>query len=51
MTASDSSSWNTCPSKSLADLYHEQNGPMDPIKLLPILIQTDAACSSHIPMA
>ena len=28
------------PSKSLADLYHEQNGPMDPIKLLPILIQT-----------
>ena len=28
------------PSKSLADLYHEQNGPMDPIKLLPILVQT-----------
>ena len=26
------------PSKSLADLYHEQNGPMDPIKLLPIQI-------------
>ena len=28
------------PSKSLADLYHEQNGPMEPTRLLPILIQT-----------
>ena len=28
------------PSKSLADLYHELDGPMDPIRLLPILIQT-----------
>ena len=28
------------PSKSLADLFHEQNGPMEPTRLLPILIQT-----------
>ena len=28
------------PSKSLADLFHEQQGGMDPLKLLPILIQT-----------
>ena len=27
-------------SKSLADLFHEQNGPMEPTRLLPILIQT-----------
>lgn len=28
------------PSKSLADLYHEYPGGMDPLQLLPILIQT-----------
>ena len=28
------------PSKSLADLYHEHPGGMDPLQLLPILIQT-----------
>lgn len=28
------------PSKSLADLYHEYPGCMDPLQLLPILIQT-----------
>lgn len=28
------------PSKSLADLYHEYPGGMDPLRLLPILIQT-----------
>ena len=28
------------PSKSLADRFHALNGPMDPIELLPILIQT-----------
>ena len=28
------------PSKSLSDLFHEQNGPMEPTRLLPILIQT-----------
>ena len=28
------------PSKSLADLFHEQNGPMEPSRLLPFLIQT-----------
>ena len=39
------------PSKSLADLYHEQNGPMDPIKLLPVPFRPHAACSSRIPMA
>ncbi len=27
------------PSKSLADLFHELNGPMDPTELLPILVQ------------
>ena len=28
------------PSKSLADLFHEIDGPMEPTQLLPILIQT-----------
>ena len=36
------------PSKSLADLFHEQNGPMEPTRLLPILIQTARGlCVAH----
>ena len=39
------------PSKSLADLFHEQNGPMEPTRCCRFSSRPRVACSSRIRMA